>query len=185
MSDYRELLIGCGRRRDKRVLAPSHPALAWRKLTTLDFLDSVGADLVLDLEKWTWPVFADDSFDEIHAYEVLEHLGRQGDFQAFFGLFSELWRILKPGAYLLGTCPSRYSPWLWGDPGHCRAILPETLHFLSQLYYRQCDGDQPTMASDYRPWYRADFDVVRSDDDKRYHVFALQAVKPARGREKA
>ena len=28
--------------------------------------------------------FGDDAFDEIHAYEVLEHTGRQGDWRFFF-----------------------------------------------------------------------------------------------------
>jgi len=178
----RELLIGCGRSRDKRVSTPANPAREWADLTCLDHLN-LGPParnfVQWDLNRWPLP-FDDNLFTEIHAYEVLEHLGRQGDVEAFFGLFTELWRILTPSGYLAGTCPSRFSPWLWGDPSHSRAVTPETLLFLSQPFYTQCDAMPPTPCSDYRDLWRGDFEIVRSTDDRTSHVFVLQAIKPAR-----
>lgn len=187
MSAYRELLLGCGRSRQKMVLAPGTDS-TWRGLVTLDINPRVEPDVVLDLEgerlvgnTMTPGRFGAEAFDEVHAYEVLEHLGAQGDVVAFFYVFFEIWQVLKPGGYLCGTVPSRFSPWLWGDPGHRRAILPESLHFLHRPFYAQCDLERPTSASDYRGIWHGDFDILRSDDDHTLHRFVLQAVKPARG----
>jgi hypothetical protein len=125
---------------------------------------------------WSWS--DDDYYHEVHAYEVLEHLGQQGDATAFFATFSEIWRVLVPQGYLVATCPSRFSEWLWGDPGHRRTILPCTLQFLDQTRYPL--QLRVTAMSDYRRLYRADFSVVYTHDDKTTHQFILQAVKPAR-----
>ena len=80
---YRELLIGCGHRRDKRLRVGRNDG--WNNLTTLDHNESVKPDIVCDLERPQWgsnapqgfQVLEESSFDEIHAYEVLEHLGQQ------------------------------------------------------------------------------------------------------------
>lgn len=199
MSDYRELLLGCGHSREKRLVVPG-TGLNWRGLVTLDINPFVGADAIADLSSCTqWVLqqynpsvprglgersacIAESSFDEIHAYEVLEHIGQQGDAAAFFGQFTELWTILKPGGYLCATVPSRFSPWLWGDPSHRRAILPESLVFLDQTQYqRQLDGPVKTPMSDFRHLYKADFRHIDHSDDRSTFSFILQAVKPSRG----
>lgn len=179
MSDYRELLLGCGRSRDKR-LDPGGALREWQSLTTLDNNRDVKPDVIFDLDSsLKWP-FDPNTFDEVHAYEVLEHVGAQGSERAFFHHFLEIWKILKPGGFLCATCPSRFSEWLWGDPGHTRAILPASLHFLHQPFYAQCDGPHPTEASDYRSVWKGDFDIIRSTDDHTHHSFILRCVKPAR-----
>jgi SAM-dependent methyltransferase len=176
---YRELLLGCGRARDKRLVCPNNMQQAWRGLVTCDSNPDVDPDVLLNVESQPWP-WNDDTFDEVHAYEVLEHLGRQGAVSSFFFTFADIYRVLKPGGYLAATVPSRFSPYLWGDPGHRRAILPVSLAFLDQTEYVQCDGKLPSPMSDYRSIWRGDFTIVRSDDDHRIHRFILQAVKPAR-----
>lgn len=195
--DYRNLLVGCGHARDKR-LEPAHflPSpdpyqrigpRVWRgQLETLDYESPCEPDIVWDLNVTPWrrksntryEKIADDSYNEVHAYEVLEHLGAQGRYRDFFDTFSEIWRVLKPGGFLCATCPSRQSHWLWGDPGHTRVVLPVSLTFLTQPEYDRQKG--VTTMSDYRSVYRADFDVVHSYDNKETHSFILQAVKPSR-----
>lgn len=193
---YRELLLGCGHARDKRIFPDSSRPRVWENLTTADNNLMCKSDWILDLnlfplnymprvqiekEDFYGTEIESDSFDEIHAYEVLEHLGQQGDEHRFFELFTELWRILKPGGYLCATTPSRYSPWLWGDPGHRRAVLPESLTFLCQPEYTRQLGK--TALSDYRSVYKADFDLISSQDDRVTHAFILKAVKPSRIQE--
>lgn len=175
-----ELLIGCGRNREKRFAVDGKAE--WTDLTTLDASYFVGADVVHDLENIPYP-FEDSTFDEVHAYEVLEHLGRQGDFKAYFDQFSELWRILKPGGVLCGTSPALLSPWLWGDPGHRRVISQETLTFLVQPEYAKQAGKTPM--TDYRETYKADFDLETAEARGGTFVYALRAVKPSRIEEVA
>jgi len=208
MTLYRELLIGCGHRRDRLLDPfmyvspnPAPPAATqctrWQHVTTVDINTACRPDYIMDLEKglrtlrpplpndvdlfrstgnvfWT---LKDNIFSEVHAYEVLEHLGHQGNVTEFFGDFDELWRVLAPGGWLCATVPSRYSVWLWGDPGHRRAILPAMLQFLNRPNYRNL-GRSPM--SDYRDLFVSDWDVVHSYDNEETHSFVLQAVKPAR-----
>lgn len=171
-----ELLLGCGNDLRKKVTFPGIPT-EWAELVTLDVDPAVRPMVVHDLNDIPYP-FADDNFDEIHAYEVLEHCGRQGDWRYFFNQFHELWRILKPGGYLIATVPLWDSKWAWGDPGHTRVINEGSLVFLVQEEYRRQVGK--TSMSDYRGWYKADFDVVSLKEDKDTFGFVLQAVKPAR-----
>jgi len=196
MSEYIELLIGCGHARRKLLAPPNSSLSMWCNLVTVDENAECNADILCNLDHVPWNpsyvgpsvprslfdeeliFFADSMIDEIHAYEVLEHLGQQGHVHSFFSHFAEMWRILKPGGYLCATVPSRYSPWLWGDPGHRRAILPQTLIFLDQTSYASQLGR--TAMSDYRGIYKADFKVVSTTDDRQFHSFILQAMKPAR-----
>ncbi len=188
---HKELLLGCGRSRERRIFINGRRG--WSQLTTLDWNADHRPDVVHDLEVLPYP-FEDDSFAEVHAYEVLEHLGQQGDFGTFFAQFSEFWRILKPGGFLAATCPSYRSMWAWGDPSHRRVITSGSLVFLNQAQYRsQIDGvpGPKTAMSDFRFCYRADFEVpMTRGADGQIHpfviendenlTFVLQAVKPSR-----
>jgi SAM-dependent methyltransferase len=182
---YRELLIGSGHARDKRLKVPSRPLDDWACLTTLDRNPNAKPDILWDLGRFPWAKIGvgrleDSSFDEIHAYEVLEHLGRQGNAKSFFAHFSEIHRLLKPNGYLCATVPSRHSPWAWGDPSHTRIISLESLTFLDQSeYIRQCDSKLSPM-SDFRNIYKADFRLCCHEDDNKTFAFVLQAVKPSR-----
>lgn len=170
-----ELLIGCGQRRAK-LLWTDETGPAWSRLTTLDLFASHNPDVVWNLECLPLP-FEDDVFDEIHAYEVLEHTGQQGDWRFFFAQFSEFWRILKPRGFLAGTSPAVASPWLWGDPGHTRAISPESFLFLDQTQYMQI-GRSPM--TDYRDVYSADFEVRLAETTGDVFRYMLHAHKPSR-----
>ncbi len=168
-----ELLIGCGKNREKRVLIDAIPEV-WTDLTTLDMKDDCEAMIVHDLEDLPLP-FDDDSFDEIHAYEVLEHTGQQGDFRFFFAQFYDFWRILKPGGYLCGTLPMWDSVWAWGDPGHKRVLTEKTFIFLSQKEYQAQVGN--SMMADYRSYWDGDFELLAMTEEGDIFGFVLQAVK--------
>lgn len=124
-----------------------------------------------------WPL-ADESFDECHAYEVLEHLGQQGDAKSFFGTFSEIYRILKPEGHLFATVPMWNSIWAWGDPSHKRVINQGSLAFLSQQEYKKQIGNSPM--TDFRYIYKGDFDLVYTKSQDGIFLFGLKAVKPSR-----
>jgi SAM-dependent methyltransferase len=166
-----ELLIGCGNSREKRVRIPEIPNEWSGDLITLDWDESCNPSVVHDLNIMPYP-FDANMFDEIGAFEILEHCGTQGDYRFFFDQFSEFHRILKPGGYFLGTCPNWDSPWAWGDPGHTRIISPEALVFLSQEQYEKQVGETPM--TDYRFCYEADFELVAKSEQEHNWGFVLR-----------
>jgi SAM-dependent methyltransferase len=168
-----ELLIGCGNDLRKKVTFDKIPK-EWCQLVTLDYDEGLNADVHHDLNSIPYP-FDDDMFDEVHAYEVLEHCGTQGDWRFFFNQFAEFWRILKPGGYFVATVPMWDCVWAWGDPGHRRIITPNTLVFLSQKEYAAQVGK--TAMADYRPWYKADFEPVTYNEKEGTFAFVLKALK--------
>jgi SAM-dependent methyltransferase len=171
-SEKRELLIGCGHSRVKRIHfydIGEH----FENLTTLDTDARANPDVVHDLDVLPYP-FADSSFDEIHAYEVLEHCGSQGDWRFFFAQWQEFHRILKPGGYFVGSCPMWDSPWAWGDPGHKRVLTRWTLAFLRQQEYVNQVGK--THMTDYRAIYTGDFETLAVQEQEHSWGFVLRKL---------
>lgn len=175
----RELLIGCGSRAQSiKRLHPKGGDGEWENVTRLDINPCHEPDVVHDLEQAHLP-FRDESFDEIHAYEVLEHIGQQGDHRTFFAQFSDYWRVLRPGGLFCASVPDLRSPWVWGDPSHRRFIGKGTLSFLYQPSYDEC-GE--TNRTDFRYCYEADFEPIYQylDEGSWSYFFVLKAVKPSR-----
>jgi SAM-dependent methyltransferase len=193
-----ELLLGCGFSRAKLLGQNGHP-LEFRNLITLDFNRNCKPDILCNIDQdhhdLHWEIekanekaapfveqddeqlfFKEAMFDEVHAYEVLEHLGSQGDAESFFNCFSNIHRILVPGGFLFATVPSRHSPWAWGDPSHRRVIQQESLVFLDQERVAQ-NRKRGTQMSDFSDIWNLNFKIVASSDDHIYHKFCLQAVK--------
>jgi SAM-dependent methyltransferase len=154
----KELLLGCGSRTVKDLYVNGNKD--FNNVVRLDNNCDHKPDIVLDLSVHPLP-FADNEFDEIHAYEVLEHLAQQGDYEFFFREFTEYWRILKPGGFFMASCPAPTSVWAFGDPSHKRCISKECLVFLSQDQYRAQIGK--TSMSDFRYLYKADFKTIYAE----------------------
>lgn len=170
-----ELLIGCGSRQHKdiSIAGNSH----FTNLVTLDIDPVHNPTVVHDLNTIPLP-FDDDTFDEIHAYEVLEHVGTQGDWRFFFDQFADFWRILRPNGWFCGSVPRPDSPWAWGDPGHTRVLPLQAFLFLEQGKYDREVG--VTSCTDYRSHYKADFRIFEVEAkglDSESAYFALQAIK--------
>lgn len=168
-----ELLIGAGSAREKRLRCPGGSD-GWTHLVTLDHEASHHPDVVANLDQ-SLP-FAADTFDEIHGYHILEHLGRQGDAASWFRLWDELARISKVGAYFFGLVPSWKSIWAWGDPSHTRIVNEGTITFLDRACYGQVGS---TTMSDFRSSYKSDWRVV----DYSYAGEEFQFVLQLRGKE--
>lgn len=171
---YKELMLGAGSSKQRKVYDQGGESESFKNLVTVDIEASHNTDVVHDLNVTPWP-FADNEFNEIHAYEVLEHLGQQGDYKAFFAHFSEVWRILKPGGRLFATVPMWDSPWAWGDPGHTRVITKQTLVFLVQEEYEAQVGK--TAMADYRSVYKGNFIIRGAQEARDTLAFVLEAVK--------
>lgn len=137
------LLLGCGRSREKRLRWAGHEP--WpEELVTLDMNPNCGADMVWDLERRPLP-FADEEFDELAAYDVLEHTGRQGDWRGWFDEMSEYHRILKPGGMFGIIVPVGQDA--FADPGHTRFFSLNHFLFLTEPFY-----EAHKEVTDYR-WY--------------------------------
>ncbi len=166
-----ELLLGAGSSRARKISIDGREG--WSNLVTLDFNPDHDPDHVHDMTRFPYPC-PSNTFDEIHAYDVMEHMGQQGDWRFFFRQWDELWRLLKPGGHFVGISPAASSGWAWGDPGHTRVITPECLVFLDRDNYAQVGV---TPMTDYRFAFDSDWKVIHSKIEGHAHVYVLQARK--------
>jgi len=168
--DTKELVIGCGYYRKKRIYANSDEYV---NPVYLDIYEGVKPDIVWDLNNRPLP-FDDNEFSEIHAYDVLEHIGQQGDWRGFFEEFNEYYRIIKPGGVFCITAPLADKKWAWGDPGHTRIISKGLFSFLDQDLYTEGE----TSMTDYRFVYNGNFKFIKElTGDGEIGAYVLQAVK--------
>jgi hypothetical protein len=166
-----DILLGCGNSRQRCITVTRSN---WDDLITVDIDPSCGADVLHDINVIPLP-FADNYAEEIHCYNVLEHLGTQGDFKFFFSQFEDFWRILVPGGFLCATVPIWNDLWAWSDPGHTRVISKGTIYFLDQRGYEDIGS---TMMTDYRWCYKGNFRLVNEyTDPNGTYFFILQAIK--------
>jgi hypothetical protein len=144
------LMLGSGFFPPTRKLVPTGVNVEEPEWVTLDNNKECSPDVLFDLNKCESGIrlpFPDNTFDEIHAYQVLEHFGRQGKAAGFFSTFRMLWLALKPDGLLCGDTPALNSPWLFGDPGHTRVISEQSISFLTRRAYEELGK---TTSTDYR-----------------------------------
>ncbi len=163
LEDFVVLHLGCGRKQRLERL----PAIVCRndagevvqppiRLINLDGMAHAGAHLTATLGRDAIAL-PDDSVDLVLAIHVLEHIGRQGELDAWFQFWGEAYRVLKPGGRLQFLSPYYTSVWCWADPTHSRAISREAFLYLNHDSYRV--PPDRTAIPDYRP--PCDFTVAR------------------------
>lgn len=168
----RSLLIGCGNSRAKQVQFGEVVGPEWTgELTTMDLNPNCGADVIFDMDEVSVNrgrlPFEDETFDEMGAYNTMEHWGRQGDFRGWFHECSEYWRVLKPGGIFSILVPIGEDA--LADPGHTRFFQANYFGFLSQAFYVR----EETIGScftDYRWLYKKNFDVLVCQEHDGHHL---------------
>ena len=166
----KELILGAGNYDKKRLWLDTNE---YQNPITLDIDESCKPNVVWDLNKHPLP-FKDEEFDEIHAYDILEHLSKQGDYKFFFSEFSEYWRILKPDGRFHASVPRWDRKWAWGDPGHTRVFPVELVTYLDQDEYEEQIGI--TQMTDYRDIYKVSFKLVYYERCEMQDLFVLKKV---------
>jgi predicted SAM-dependent methyltransferase len=169
-ADMKELILGAGSTSKEKVLYDKEDK-SYQNPVRLDMNKDHNPDVVWNLNDRPLP-FANNEFDEIHAYEVLEHVGQQGDYEGFFKEFEEYYRILKPGGRIYGSVPRWDSMWAMADPSHTRVISEGTLVFLSQDQYELQVG--VTAMSDFRSIYKANFVTLYTERNGENLFFVLE-----------
>lgn len=159
MKELRSLLLGCGHSRVKKVFRAGHEEWTGR-LTTIDINPACLADLMWDLNHRPLP-FEDEVFDELGAYDVLEHQGQQGDWRGWFDEMAEYHRILKPGGTFGIIVPIGADA--LADPGHTRFFSKAYFSFLNQAFYVEAQK-QGAAATDYRWYWKRNFEIDHLDD---------------------
>jgi cyclopropane fatty-acyl-phospholipid synthase-like methyltransferase len=157
------LHLGCGRKKTLDALGlklamngePLDPSRV--RMINLDRLADVDPDIRCELstDRIDLP---DNSVDAVLAMHVLEHIGRQGEIEGWFHFWAELYRVMKPNAFVRFECPHSNSVWAWADPTHVRAINEYVFLYLNQEAYASPGSAIP----DYRPNF--DFVLVKREN---------------------
>jgi len=163
----KSLLLGCGNDLRKKMFVTGQPEWAG-ELVTLDMNPHCLPTVLWNLEQRPLP-FKDQEFDEMGAYDVLEHIGRQGDWKGYFDEFAEYWRILKPGGLFGVIVPVGVD--VLADPGHTRFFSKNYFGFLTQKFYTE-NLDAGRSVTDYR-WYISRWWEIVHGEENAHHLSVL------------
>lgn len=143
------LNLGCGTTHLPSAPPPGHemvdPTLYEQPFwVNVDKVKGVGADITFDLFAYPWPLKS-HGYDGALLAHIIEHIPHEprlsdqatgSDMErwdylsnlqdGWFAFFSELWRVLKPGAVAHIVCPHAHSDGAYADPTHTRYIMPHT-----------------------------------------------------------
>lgn len=73
--------------------------------------------------------YEDNFFDSVSAYDVLEHLSRDGSPSVFVRCMNEMYRVLKSGGEAIFVFPLSHRREFYDDPTHVNPLTLNTFHF--------------------------------------------------------
>jgi predicted SAM-dependent methyltransferase len=100
----------------------------------LDSLRLPGVDVIHNLNKYPYP-FKDNTFDEVEANMILEHL------DDWLRCMKELRRICKPNAVINLRVPFFPSMYAVSDPTHKHFFTYQTFEYISSAHHKHIFGD--------------------------------------------
>jgi ubiquinone/menaquinone biosynthesis C-methylase UbiE len=130
----RKLNLGCGKKIMEGYINLDHVSLA-------------GVDIVHDINKFPYP-FEDNSFVEVYANSVLEHV------DDLPRVMKELHRILEAGGRLVGGVPWFNCSSAYGDPTHKYFFTLQTFLYFdasSPYFYESNGGKWKVISLDVTP----------------------------------
>ena len=167
------LELGCGEGRGVELLAPlADSYVALDKIG--EVIDSLKAKYPeLDFQQAVFPPFtdiADNTFDTIVSFQVIEHVKADGQFLA------EIYRVLKPGGKAILTTPN-IKKTLTRNPWHVREYTAMELTVLAKKYFEKVEmkgvgGNEKVMT-----YYEQNKKSVQRIT--RFDIFNLQYNLPA------
>jgi predicted SAM-dependent methyltransferase len=101
----------------------------------IDMVDQPAVDIIANAEHGL-DFLEDACVDELHSYHFLEHLNDTGQ------IFSEIYRVLKPGGKCIGAVPHFSNPYYYSDYTHRRFFGLYSFAYFSkkQTYMRRVPG---------------------------------------------
>lgn len=114
-----------------------------------DIVRLPGVDVLIDLSRFPWP-FKDDSFDEVVAINVMEHIPDT------VRAMEEIHRVTTPGAKITIKVPHYKHANAYKDPTHVRFFTEETFDYFGK--------------SEYSYYTKARFKVTEVQKIYEYHI---------------
>jgi SAM-dependent methyltransferase len=109
------LELGCGRTKHPHAIG-------------IDRVPLPGVDVVHDLNRGPYP-FEDDTFDEVYAVHVVEHL------DSILAVMEEIHRITRPNARVVIITPHHSDAISWQDPTHRWHLTSYSFSYFEPTYH--------------------------------------------------
>lgn len=167
------LELGCGEGRGVELLAPlADSYLALDKIgEVIDSLKAKYPDVAF--QQAVFPPFdgiADNSFDTIVSFQVIEHVKQDGEF------LKEIHRVLRPGGRAILTTPN-IKKTLTRNPWHIREYTAKELTNLASKYFDKVEMKGVGGNDKVMTYYEANKKSV--EKITRFDIFDLQYRLPA------
>ncbi len=139
---------------------------------------------VHDLESVPWP-FEDDTFDQVVAYDILEHIRTVTDDRRYpcIEMMNEIWRVLKLGGECEVMVPSTEGRGAAQDPTHVSFWNENSFSYYAIIPKDPTDPESPPVSHPWRKIYphmiKAAFEVYAETQmaDQNIAYVAAKLIK--------
>jgi len=129
----------------------------------IDIQERVNPDLVCDIT--TGLPYADNSVDEVRAFDFLEHIERDD----VINVITEIWRVLRPGGRFESFTPdAEFGQGFMQDPTHRSPWVENSWLYYSDEAHRNLYGIEANFQIDK---------IERVSDESRVYHLYVQATK--------